>query len=153
MPRAANAQNHVYAQGCNENIHGGPRQRTFECAASQTDLFALAITIHASTSSCRPPLMAARQLLHTSSAALSLLVRTWGAFLGAAVAGVVGPPVKALTIAARAVQEMIVPIWKVLASWSIYTPILQKTWEPMIQWSSSLAVLHLHCTGMPSSIM
>ena len=67
-----------------------------------------------SASSCRPPLMAARQLLHTSGAALSLLVRSWGSFLGAAVAGLIGPPVTALATAARAVREMIVPTWKVL---------------------------------------
>ena len=64
--------------------------------------------------------MAARQLLQTSGAALSLLVRTWGSFLGAAVAGVVGPPVTALATAARALREMIVPIWKVLTSLSMW---------------------------------
>ena len=71
------------------------------------------MTLTVNASPRRPPLMAARQLLHTSSAALSLLVRTWGAILGAAVAGVFGPPVTALIGAARAVRETIVPVWKV----------------------------------------
>ena len=62
---------------------------------------------------CRPPLLTAMTLLRTTGAALSLLVREWGAFLGSAVSGVFGPPLQAFLSAARAVKEFVVPVLRV----------------------------------------
>ncbi len=53
------------------------------------------------------------RLLRVAGGSLSLVVRTWGTLLSTAVGGVIGPPVKALLSAVRAVRELLVPIWKV----------------------------------------
>ncbi|MCJ1354298.1 MAG: hypothetical protein MMC33_004286 [Icmadophila ericetorum] len=53
------------------------------------------------------------KLLRTTGAALSLLVRDWGALMGSAAAGVLVPPLQALLSAARAVKEFLIQILKV----------------------------------------
>lgn len=65
------------------------------------------------------------KLLRTTGAALSLLVCDWGAFLGSAIAGVFGPPLRAFLCAARAVKEFLVPVFKVRnlvcpAAWGLF---------------------------------
>ena len=62
---------------------------------------------------CRPPLLTVMTLLRTTGAALSMLARDWGAFLGSAVSGTFGPPLHGLLSAARAVKEFLVPVLKV----------------------------------------
>ena len=66
----------------------------------------------------RPPLTATAQLLRTAGGALSLVAKTWGAFLSTAVGGVIGPPIQAVLSAARTIRELLVPIWKVQGSQS-----------------------------------
>ncbi|CAL5219001.1 g756 [Coccomyxa viridis] len=60
-----------------------------------------------------PPLLTVTKLLRTTGAALSLVARDWGAFLGSAVSGTFGPPLQAFLSAARAVKDFVVPILKV----------------------------------------